>query len=43
MIDGKLMLNVILALIVFKLIDRLFLNSLLDKVMPESFEGYEAE
>lgn len=43
MIDGKLLLNVILALIIFKLIDKLFLDSLFSKIMPESFEGYEAE
>lgn len=41
MFDKKTFVTVIVALIVFKVLDRLFLASAMDKFLPESYEAYE--
>lgn len=35
MISGKTILNVVIALAIFALLDRMFLGSMLDKVAPK--------
>lgn len=39
--NGEIVLNVLIGLLLFKIADKLFLNSALSSIMPDSFDDYE--
>jgi len=39
--NSEIVLNVLIGLLIFKVADKLFLNSALSSIMPESFDDYE--